>query len=175
MEPISGSSRPAVARTEQHRWWLILWSVPAVFLAAAAYELTLLLDLWGSYDGSARDGFVDAEETVAAVAYLTMLVGSVVAFVHAFYPRATWAVALFAPAAAGFVTTRFYTYDPYYLPSLRRYSDDGGAGTDWVLGMLAAALVVGVLSRLLPRAGSIATACVLPLLLITSLLASAGH
>jgi hypothetical protein len=61
------------------------------------------------------------------------------------------------------------------MPSLRRYSDDGGAGADWVLGMLAAALVVGVLTRLLPRPGSIATACILPLLLITSLLASAGH
>jgi hypothetical protein len=104
-----------------------------------------------------------------------MLAGSVVAFVHAFHPRASWAVALFAPAAAAFVTTRFYTYDPYYLPSLRRYSDDGAASADWILGMLAAALVVGVLTRLLPRAGSVATACLLPLLLLTSLLASAGH
>jgi hypothetical protein len=73
--------------------------VPAVFFAAAAYEVTLVLELWGSYDGSARDGFVDAEDWVALVAYPTMLVGSVVAFVHAFYPRAPWAVALFAPAA----------------------------------------------------------------------------
>ena len=165
-----------MARTEQQPPWLtILWSVPAVLFAAAAYEVTLLVDLWGSYDGSQRDGFIDAENTVAAVAYLTMLVGSVVAFVHAFYSRASSAVALFAPAAAAFVTTRFYTYDPYYLPSLRRYSDDGAAGADWILGMLAAALVVGGLARLLPRVGSIGTACILPLLAMTSLLASAGH
>ena len=88
---------------------LFYWAVPVVLIAAAAYELALLLDLWGSYDGSARDGFIDAEETAAAVAYLTMLVGSVVAFFHAFRPRAPWAVALFAPAAAVFMTTRFYS------------------------------------------------------------------
>jgi hypothetical protein len=154
---------------------LFFWAVPVVLLAAAAYELTLLLDLWGSYDGSGRDGFVDGGETVAGVAYITMLVGSVVAFVHAIRPRAPWAVALFAPAAAAFVTTRFYTYDPYYLPSLRRYSDDGAATAEWILGMLAASLIVGASVRLLPRAGSLATTFILPWLLITSLLASAGH
>jgi hypothetical protein len=154
---------------------LFYWAVPVVLLAAAAFELTLLLDLWGSYDGSARDGFVDAEGTVSGVAYLTMLVGAVVAFVHAIRPRAPWAVALFAPAAAAFVTTRFYTYDPYYLPSLRRYSDDGASSAEWILGMLVASLVVGASARLLPRAGSLATTFMLPLLLVTSLLASAGH
>ena len=138
---------PAARRAELiregslQRLWLVLWSVPVVLLAAAAFELGLLLELWGSYEGSAPGEDV---------------------------------VALFAPAAAAFMTARFYTYDPYYLPSLRRYSDDSGA-TDFVLGMLAVAIVVGVLARLLPRVGSVATACLLPLLLITSLLASSGH
>ena len=149
--------------------------MPAVLFGAAIYELTLLLDLWGSYDGSRRDGFVDAEETVAGVAYLTMLVGAGVAVVHAIQPRAPWAVAAFAPAAAAFMTARFYTYDPYFLPSLRRYSDDGATSAEWILLMLGASLAVGVLARLLPRAGSLATAVILPWLLITSLLASAGH
>jgi hypothetical protein len=154
----------------------VLWSVPAVLLAAAAYEVTLLLDLWGSYDGSTKDGFVEAEETIAGVAYLTMLAGSVFAVLHAFIPRAPWTVAMFAPAAAAFMTTRFYTYDPYFLPgTLRRYSDDGAIGDDRIFEMLAAALAVGVLTRLLPRVGSIATAVMLCLLLMTSLLASAGH
>jgi hypothetical protein len=160
--------------------WLILWSVPAVLLAATAYEVTMVVDLWGSYpvphEGSARDGFVDAEETVAAVAYLTMLVGAIVAFVHARYPHLPWAVALFAPAAAAFMVTRFYSYDPYYQPSPQRYSESAGAaGAAWVLGLLAAALVVGVWTRRAARGGSIATGCILPLLWITSLLVSTGH
>ena len=155
--------------------WLILWSVPALLFAAAAFELALALGLVGSYSGRVPGQDVEGEETVAAVAYLTMLVGSVVAFVHAHYPRVPLAVALFAPAAAAFVSARFYTYDPYYLPTLRRYSDYTGALGYWILGMLAAALVVAVLTRQMPRAGSIATGCILPLLWITSALASGGH
>ena len=80
---------------------------------------------------------MEGEEAVAAVAHLTMLVGSVLAFVHARYPRVPWAVALFAPAAAAFVVARFFTSDPYRLPSLQRYSEGWGAGgVAWILGCL---------------------------------------
>jgi hypothetical protein len=165
-----------IARAGFRAWsWLILWSVPVVLFAAAAYELALALGLVGSYSGRVPGQDVEGEETVATVAYLIMLVGSVVAFVHALYPRVPWAVALFAPAAAAFMTTRFYTYDPYYLPSLQRYSESTGAWAYWLLGMLAAALVVGVKTRRKPRVGSIATGCILPLLWITSLWVSTGH
>jgi hypothetical protein len=175
-----GGNRPHARPSEWRSGegaFMVLWSAPAaLLLAAAAYEATLLVDLWGIYPASPQDGFIDAEETVASLAHLTMLVGSVFAFVHAFYPRVPWAVALTAPAAAAFVTTRFYTYDPYFLPNtLRRYSDNGGVASDWVLGMLVAALVVGALTRLLPPIGSVATAFILPVLLMTSLLVSAGH
>jgi hypothetical protein len=166
-----------VANAGFRAWSLpVLWSVPVVLVAAAAFELALALGLVGSYSGRVPGEDVEGEETVAAVAYLTMLVGSVVAFVHARYPRVPWAVALSAPAAAAFMTARFYTYDPYYLPSRQRYSEGwGAAGGAWVLGLLAAALVVGVWTRRAPRAGSIATGCVLPLLCITSLFMSTGH
>jgi hypothetical protein len=156
--------------------WLILWSVPVVLFAAAAYELALALGLTGNYSGRAPGQDVEGEETVAAVAYLTMLAGAALAFVHAFYARATGPVALFAPAAGAFMITRFYTYDPYYLPSLQRYSENNGPwALGWVLAMLAAALVVGVWTRRTPRAGSIATGSILPLLCITSLWMSTGH
>ena len=153
-------------------WQLMLWSVSAVLFAATAYELTLLL--WGDY-GSTPGGGVEGEETVAGVAFLTMFVGAFFALGHALYPRAPWAVALFAPAAAAFMITRFHTYDPYYLPTLRRYSDDGGVGDRWILEMLVAALVVGVLTRLVPRVGSVATAPLMLLIMATTVLAGAGH
>jgi hypothetical protein len=130
--------------------------------------------LWGSY-GSTPGVGVDGEETVAGVAFLAMLVGAFLAFGHALYPRAPWAVALFAPSAAAFLITRFHTYDPYYLPTLRRYSDNGGMSNRWVLEMLVAALVVGVLTRLVPRIGSIATAFLMLLIMATTVLAGAGH
>jgi hypothetical protein len=146
--------------------------VPAVLFAAAAYEVSLLL--WGSY-GSTPGEDPAGEGTVAGIAFLTMLVGSCFAFGHAFYPSAPWAVALFAPAAAAFLITRFHTYDPYYLPTLRRYSDDGAMSDRWVLEMLVAALVVGILTRLVPRVGSVATAFLMLLILGTTVLAGAGH
>ena len=165
-----------VAKAGFGTWsWLILCSIPVVLFAAAAYELALALGLVGSYSGRLPGQDVEGEQAVAAVAYLAILVSSVVAFVHAHYPRVPSAVALLAPAAAAFVSARFYTYDPYYLPALRRYSDYTGALGYWILGMLAAALVVAVLTRQMPRAGSIATGCLLPLLWITSVLASGGH
>ena len=151
------------------RAFAALWVIPGILSAAALYEVTLLVD------GAARGGFFDFADTVATVAFFTMLVACLGALLNAVNPLPTWAVALFAPAAAAFVTARFYTYDPYYYPTLRRFSDDGGVGTTWVLGLLVAALVACFLTRLLPRFGSIATAVVLFVLVPTSLLTAAGH
>jgi hypothetical protein len=159
----------------RNRLWLFPWSVPAVLFAAAAYELALVIGLVGSYAGLAPGRGIEGEDTVAAVSGLTMIVGAVVAAVHANRPRRPWAVALFAPAAAAFMTTRFYTYDPYYLPTLRRYADGGAVPAGWIIGMLAVSIVVGVLARLRPRTGSFATAFVLPLVLLTFVFASDGH
>ena len=148
------------------RW--VIWLLPAVLLAAAAYELAIAVGLLG------RSAIQD-EDAVASIAALTILVGAVVAAVNAISPGWIWAVALIAPAAAAFVVTRFYSYDPYYLPSLRRYSDAGPVSPEWIFGMFAVSLAVGAATRLLPRTGSIATALILPILLFTSAIASSGH
>jgi hypothetical protein len=154
---------------------LLLWIVPTVLFAAAIFELALAVGLVGSYSGRAPGQDVEGENTVVEVAVLTMLAGSVVALAHAIRPRRPWTVALFAPAAAAFVTARFYTYDPYYLPDLRRYSDEGAVLDVWILGTLALAIVVGRATGLRPRGGSIATAAMLPWLVLTLALASSGH
>jgi hypothetical protein len=157
------------------RLLLLLWSVPAVLLGAAAYELALAVGLIGSYAGLAPGEGIEGEETVAGVAALTMVVGVVLAGLHARRPHCPWAVALFAPAAAAFMIARFYTYDPYYLPTLRRYSDGGAVPTGWIFFMLAVSLAAGVSARARPRSGSVATALVLPFVLATFTLASDGH
>jgi hypothetical protein len=170
---------PAVKMQKGEITWrrlsLLLWFVPAILFAAAAYELVLALGLVGSYIGSAPGEGVAGEEIVAGVAAQTMLVAAVAAVVHAVWPRWPWPVALFAPAAAAFVTARFYTYDPYYAPNLRRYSDGGAMPAEWILSMLAVSIVVGVSTRLQPRAGSVVTAFTLPLLLFTWFVTGIGH
>ncbi len=153
---------------------VLLWSVPAVLFAAATFELVLLVGLVSYHGGQSGDG-ISGERAVAGVAALAMLVGAALAGVHATRPWRPSAVALFAPAAAAFMVTRFYTYDPYYLPTLRRYSDGGAISPTWILTLLAVSIGVGVLTRLSPRLGSLATALTLLLVLVTFTLASDGH
>jgi hypothetical protein len=153
--------------TSHHRAWLVIWSVPALLFAAAAYELAQAVEILGR-------NAVEREETVAAVASITMLFGAIIAALFATRPSCPWAVALFAPAGAAFVVTRFYAFDPYYLPTLRRYVE-GAVPPAWIFGIVAGSVAVGAVSRLLPRVGSIASAIVLFCLPFISAIASSGH
>ena len=131
--------------------------------------------LWGSYAGLQPGEEPDGEEVVSSLALLAMLVGVIVAVVSAVRSRVPWAVALFAPAGAAFVIARFYSYDPYYFPTLRRYSDGGVVPDSWILVVVGLSISVGALSLLRPRPGSIATSFALPSLLFTWLIMGTGH
>jgi hypothetical protein len=135
-------------------WWI----VPVYLLGAAAYELTLVID--GRTDN----------HTVAFITMLAMLVGAGLSLLSIPLSGPVWAVVSLAPTAAAFVAARFYTYDPYYGTTLRRYSDDGAMEPAWVWLLAAAALVVGALARRSPRIGAVATAAVLVLLTGTTAL-----
>src|ERR671914_17796 len=49
-------------------------------------------------------------------------------------------LALLAAAGAGFVLARFLAYDPYYLPTLRRFSEGGNVRGAWIALVVAACL-----------------------------------
>ena len=153
---------------------LFVWALPAVLLAAAGYELVLIV--WGSYPHGLDPGeSVNGEATVAQIAYVGMLLAAAVAVGHALGPQLPAAVAQFAPAATAFSIARFYTYDPYYFPTLRRYSDDRPGALEALLVMIALSLAAAVLTRRWPRIGSAVTALALPLVLFVSLILSDGH
>jgi hypothetical protein len=82
---------------------------------------------------------------------------------------------LLAPAAACFVVPLYFTFDPYYAPSLRRYSDGGMFPPGWIVAVAAAAIVAGVLTWLVPRVGAPASALVLLALAFTAVLMVGGH
>jgi hypothetical protein len=86
-----------------------------------------------------------------------MLLGAALAFVAGAMRRQPVAVAAYAPAAAAFLVTRFYSYDPYYAPSLRRHSEVGNVAPVWVWLSAAAAVAVGALTVAVRRAGALAT------------------
>lgn len=172
--PLAGAeARPIRLRLGPLAWALLVWSVPAVLVAAAAYEVALML--WGSYAGLAAGEEPDGEVPVSSLAVLAMLVGVIVAVVCAVRSRVPRAVALFAPAAAAFVIATFYSYDPYYFPNLVRHSDRGHVSGSWILAMVSLSLGAAGLSLLKPRLGSIATSLTLPLLLFTWFVTGIGH
>jgi len=88
--------------------------------------------------------------------------------------RGTRSVALPLVGAA-FVVARFYAYDPYSLPALRRMSDGGLVPAAWVFALAGAAIASSLLQRLRPRAGGGLAALVLAACACTALLESAGH
>jgi hypothetical protein len=131
-----------------------------ILVAAAAYELSLALRHAISPDG---EGFV------LLIALVGMLAGAVLVF------RVGWPAALFAPAAALFVTARFYTGDPYYRPTFRAYGDDGVVSPGWIFGLLGFALLAGFATLVWRRTAPVESAVVLVLLMFTAFWMGTGH
>jgi hypothetical protein len=136
------------------------WLVVGILVAASAYELALALRHEISPDG---EGFV------LLIALVAMLAGAVLVF------RVGWLAGLFAPAAAFFVTARFYTGDPYYEPGFRAYGDGGVVSPVWIFGLLGFATLAGVATLVWRRTAPVESAVVLVLLLLTALFMGTGH
>ena len=148
--------------------------VVLVLAAATVYEAAVALGLIsiGTLPGEGPPG----EGLVLSLALLALLVGSVSAVTRA--KRMTDGdplTALLAPAAAAFVVARFYTYDPYYAPTLRRMSDGGLIPAWWVFLLVVAALLASILARTRMHAGMPPTVVVLLLSALATLFAGAGH
>jgi len=143
----------------------------AVLLACAAYEAAIALK-WISIGNEPGEG-ATGSGWVLGVALLAMLVGIVACAAAVRARRAKYA--LVAPAAAAFVVARFYTFDPYYAPGLRRASDGGIFPAWWVYGVAAACVAAAALARTGFRAASLLSAAALLVTAITSWAMYAGH
>jgi hypothetical protein len=149
------------------------WGVPAALLLAAEYELALALGAVsiGPEPGDGPEG----EPVVELAVLIVMLLGIGLAVVSALGTPSPLPVALYAPAAAAFLIARFYTYDPYYAPSLRRYSDDGNIAPALIFVYAVGALAVGEVALVAPRIGGLATAVALFLIAIMTVAIGVGH
>ena len=121
-------------------------------VAAAAYELQLALRHEISPDG---------EGWILLVALVAMLVGAVVVY------RNCGAAALIAPAAALFVTARFYTGDPYDKPVFQSYAE--GSSPVWIFALLGLAFLAAATTFLWRRTAAVEGVAVLVLLLFTAM------
>lgn len=148
------------------------WSIAialAVLAAATLYESLVALgavDL-GPLPGQGPPG----EGFVLTVALFAMAVGVVVAVAAHRSP----AVALLAPAAAAFLVARFYTFDPYYSPALRRMSDGGVVSPALVFLMVGLALCAALLTRVRSGAGVALTAPVVLGCALLAFVVGVGH
>jgi hypothetical protein len=149
----------------------------AVILAAlgvaTVYEALIAagaIDL-GTEPGAAPGG----AGAVLAIALAAMLIGAVAAARWSGPRRRPQMAELLAPAAAAFLVARFYTFDPYYLPTLRRASDGGLVAPEVVYLLAGLALVAGLLVRLRPRVGLWLTSVVMIGCALFAWVAYGGH
>ena len=124
----------------------------AYLLAAAVFELVLALRHMISPHG---EGFV------VLGALLAMVVGTFLLV------RGVRPAAFVAPAAAFFVTARFYTGDPYDAPYFQSYAD--GGFPVWVFLLLGAAILTGATAWVWRRTKPLESVAVLSLLAVTVL------
>ena len=124
-----------------------------VLFAAAAYEAAVALE-WISL-GSEPGEDAPGQAVVTIAAFLALGVGMGVGVAAALGRRAVrrWPALLIPVAAAIYLIAHYYAFDSYYLPTLRRFSDDGNIAARWIYVVAACALGVGGVIALLPRIG----------------------
>ena len=80
-----------------------------------------------------------------------------------------------APVGAAFMTARFYTFDSYYLPTLRRMSDGGFVPALWIFALVGLTIIAVVVTYLRRGPGLRLAAALLVVCAITTLYEGAGH
>jgi hypothetical protein len=108
-------------------------------------------------------------------ALLAMLVGAPLSWVLAAKGRVSSSASFLAVAGVAFMVAAYNGFDPYYLPTLRRYSDDGSFPPAWVYTIAAAGLAASLLCFLGRRFGLILTGPILLFCAFTSLFLGVGH
>jgi hypothetical protein len=127
-------------------------AVLALLGGATVYELCValrLIDL-GSLPGEGPPGGV----VVGFAAAVGFVGAAVVAETQAASSARLLLAALLAPCAATFLVAHYYTFDPYYLPTLLRYAGRGFLPATVVFALAAAGLIAGIASWVRPRLAS---------------------
>jgi hypothetical protein len=142
-------------------------------LGATVYELLVALRVieLGSLPGEGPPG-AGIAGWLAAVA---LLAAALLCAALAWAERGPALEAWLAPAAGAFLLAYFHTFDPYYLPTLARYSERDFVPPALVYALAAAAFAVGLVTFLRRRPGLVLS---VPAILICGLAAgwsSIGH
>jgi hypothetical protein len=144
---------------------------PTVLVALAACTLQQVAVAAGWLAIGRESGDDSTGTTAVVITALVALVAGAVALGATVRSRLAPLVPL---AAVAFVVARFYTFDSYYAPALRRMSDGGLVAPGLIYALILAAVVVAALMAKRPRAGP-AGAALLVVMAFVALVESAGH
>lgn len=137
----------------------VAWATAIVLAAGSLYELLVATEVVpiGDVPGEGAPG----ADVVRVAGLLALVVAAGAAFVRSLDkhgPAVVWA--LLAPVGAAYVVASWYGFDPYYLPTLRRYAE-GEVPGPWVVAAVLAAIGAGALVLVRPRLGAVASSVVL--------------
>jgi hypothetical protein len=147
-------------------------AIVAVLTTVTAYEAATALGLIGigSLPGEGPPGG-DVVRVIAAIGLLAAAL--LAAGLAGLGPAAPAVSALLAPAAAAFMVAHFYSFDPYYAPSLIRYSS-GIIAPAVVFTVVALAIAAGLLTRARPWLGLFLSAALVLACALIAFLAGIG-
>ncbi|MEP6641010.1 MAG: hypothetical protein ABJB93_03775 [Gaiellales bacterium] len=152
--------------------WL-MWVVVSILAVATWYEAAVALGVL-SLGPSPGDGPRD-EPLVFGAAFLALLFSGPVLLACSLGRTTRLApVPLVSMAAVSFVVARYYSFDPYYAPTLRRMSDGVVAGS-WIILLVVFAAGAAWSALRTPRLGLVLVSAVSWLSAITALVLGTGH
>ena len=168
-----------IARMRYERSIVGSWSggavlaVVIVLVAVTIYETAVALGAigLGSLPGEGAPG----SDIAGVAAAVGVLAAALLAAALAGVRRAPSPAALLGPSAAAFLVAHFYTFDPYYLPSMIRVSERDFMPPAIVFSVAGLAIAAGFLARNRPSLGLALSA---PLILacgLTAFFAGVGH
>jgi hypothetical protein len=159
--PTLGPIERARAPASHAQGGLIVPLVVAVLLAAAVYETGVALKWISMGSEPGTDALGEGVVVTAAMLALLFAMGYFAAQLLRREVTLFWAAPLIPVAATAFMIARFHSFDPYYLPTLRRFSDAGGVADGWVYGLAAVQLIFVAAIKFWPRTGSLAASILL--------------
>ena len=153
---------------------LIVFALLGVVAAGTAYEAAVAVGVIGL---GAEPGEGPARESIFLTAAIAaLLFGAVLVLGYVAQPvRAPRLVVLLPLAGAGFALARFYAFDPYFAPTLRRASEDGLVPASWIASLVLLSALAALATTMRARVGLALTVAALLASALTAFAVRLGH
>lgn len=138
----------------------VAWAAAIVLAAGAVYELLVATE--GLSIGGEPGAGAPGSGVVLTASLLAYLVAAGTSFARSTMAGRQRAAVLAALPLFGavYMAAHWLSFDPYYAPTLRRYST-GGVADPWILAVVLTAAVAATVAALVPRFGAVLGALVL--------------